>query len=380
MNERNLQEHQIDIVSGSHRELDILFPHVHKSKRPLILQGHPGIGKTAFMRAQAQKIAEQLGLGFSDNPDDINNETKYLFLEIIAHQLDQGDVKGLYFPNADRTKTVCLPLDTFPEKGNGMIFLDEINLALPGVMNNLYQITTKGRIGKYKVPDSFSIYCAGNLDTDRAYTHEMPRPLNNRLLHYLFTVPKLIDWMHDFAEVIGLDYRIMLYLASRPDLLYFMPEDADDDIKAFPTPRTWEYSSDLIKDIPDASSGLLGTLVGMAVGRARGAEFEAFVEMNTKHNIPEIFKTKSITIPDEFDQMYALSSGLIGYYKENLTGKKGIEFACTLGELAKQFPAEDTAFILSSAKSVDKNYFDTLRKNSPETHSALMKRCKGVVN
>jgi hypothetical protein len=376
------QEQELDIVSGSHRELAELFPTVHEAQKPLIITGHPGIGKTDFMRSQSRILAEKAGLEFSDSIEDINNENKYLFLEVIAHQLDQGDLKGLYFPNKDRTKAISLPIGTFPDKGQGMIFLDEMNLALPGVMSNLYQVFTRGYIGSYKMPNGFSVYAAGNLETDRAYTHEVPRPLNNRMLHFLFTVPKLVDWMQDFAEKIGMDYRILSYLGSRPDMLYYLPPDADDDIKAFPTPRSWSYCDSLLKALPanrQNDSALIAQLVGMAVGKARGIEFSSFLEIKNKWNIADIYKTGTVVMPSELDELYALSSGLIGYYKEKMNDKDTNKYAVILSNLACQFPAEETALIVSTAKATDKNFFEKLRSTDKEAHLKMVRACGKMV-
>jgi len=373
------QEQELDIVSGSHRELSELFPIVHDAGVPMIITGHPGIGKTDFMRAQARILAEKANLPFSDSIEDINNENKFLFLEVIAHQLEQGDVKGVLFPNKERTKAISLPLGVFPEKGQGILFLDEMNLAIPGVMNNLYQLFTRGYVGQYKMPNTFRVYAAGNLDTDRAYTNEVPRPLNNRMIHFLFTVPKLVDWMTDFAEKVGMDYRILSYLGSRPDMLYFMPEDADDDIKAFPTPRSWSYCDKLIKNIPSSRPDLIGKLVGMAVGRARGMEFTAFLEIEHKWNIADIYKTGIIKVPEELDEIYALSSGLIGYYKEHLKGKDTNKMAVMLANLSCQFPAEETALIISTAKATDKEFFEKVRTTDKEIHIKMIKACGTVI-
>ena len=300
-------------------------------------------------------------------------------MEVIAHQLEQGDVKGVLFPNKERTKAISLPLGVFPEKGQGILFLDEMNLAIPGVMNNLYQLFTRGYVGQYKMPNSFRVYAAGNLDTDRAYTNEVPRPLNNRMVHFLFTVPKLVDWMTDFAEKIGMDYRILSYLGSRPDMLYYMPEDADDDIKAFPTPRSWSYCHKLIQNIPSSRPDLIGKLVGMAVGRARGMEFTAFLEIEHKWNIADIYKTGIIKVPEELDEIYALSSGLIGYYKEHLKGKDTNKMAVMLANLSCQFPAEETALIVSTAKATDKEFFEKVRSTDKEIHLKMIKACGTVI-
>ena len=254
-----------------------------------------------------------------------------------------------------------------------------MNLAIPGVMNNLYQLFTRGYVGQYKMPNSFRVYAAGNLDTDRAYTNEVPRPLNNRMVHFLFTVPKLVDWMTDFAEKIGMDYRILSYLGSRPDMLYYMPEDADDDIKAFPTPRSWSYCHKLIQNIPSSRPDLIGKLVGMAVGRARGMEFTAFLEIEHKWNIADIYKTGIIKVPEELDEIYALSSGLIGYYKEHLKGKDTNKMAVMLANLSCQFPAEETALIVSTAKATDKEFFEKVRSTDKEIHLKMIKACGTVI-
>jgi hypothetical protein len=199
------------------------------------------------------------------------------------------------------------------------------------------------------------------------------------MVHWLFTVPRLIDWSNDYAEKVGMDYRILSYLGSRPDMLYYLPVDSDDDIKAFPSPRSWSFVNRLIKDVPSSNLKMIANLVGMAVGRARGQEFASFLEVINKWNIAECYKTGKVDIPAEMDEIYALASGLIGYYKERMNKKENDKMIVTLANLACQFPAEDTALIISTTKATDKEFFEKLRTLDPEAHLRLIKVCAKVV-
>ena len=86
---QSLRESQL--TQGSHRELARVIPYVYDADVTLLLHGHMGIGKTAFFRQLAIKKAEELGLEFSESFSDINDESKFIFLSFIAHQMDMAE-------------------------------------------------------------------------------------------------------------------------------------------------------------------------------------------------------------------------------------------------------------------------------------------------
>ena len=353
------------LVSGSHREASKLMPAIYESGVAAMFHGPMGIGKTQFFEAFAKASAKAKGLEYSDDIKDINNPKKFMFISFIAHQMDMAEVKGLMYPNEDRTKTIVLPLGNLPTSGQGIILFDEINLAPPAIQNNLYQLVQRAQLGFYKVPDGYRCYAAGNRIEDGANVYDMPMPLNNRMVHFDFCVPSVEDWVEDFAVPNGIDHRIVAYLSfDRSNLFKYNP-DSDEDVKAFATPRSWKYVSDLIKGISDSS--MVSKLSGLAIGEAMGSEFSAFIDLSVEYDIPKIFKTKILDMPTEISMLYSLTSGLVSYYKEGINSQSLKEEAKAqrveaLFEIAMKFKKEYAALILSMAKTADDQLFTRIKK------------------
>ena len=304
------------LVSGSHKELEALMPHIYNAESALMCHGHMGIGKTEFFAQFAKKKAEELKLRYSEDINDINKPDVFMFISFIAHQMDMAEVKGLMYPNKERTKTIVLPLGNLPSNGQGIILFDEINLAPPAIQNNLYQLVQRAQLGFYKVPDGYRCYCAGNTIEDGANIYDMPMPLNNRLVHFDFKVPSVDAWIEDYAIPNGIDHRIIAYLSWQRGHIFQYNPDSDEDVKAFATPRSWKYVSDLIKPVTDEDT--VRSLTGLAIGESMGTEFTAFLALSTNFKIPKIFKERTLEIPTRVDLLYSLSTALVSYWKEGI--------------------------------------------------------------
>ena len=366
------------LVTGSHRYLAGLMPHIYDSETALMCHGHMGIGKTEFFAQFAKRKAKELGLKYSEDIKDINDEKVFIFIPFIAHQMDMAEVKGLMYPSEDRTKTIVLPLGNLPTKGQGIILFDEINLAPPAIQNNLYQLVQRAQLGFYKVPNGFRCYAAGNTIEDGANVYDMPMPLNNRMIHFSFSVPTVEHWVEDYAIPNGIDHRIISYLSFANDKFFAYDPDNNEDIKAFATPRSWKYVSDLIKPVSDTD--IMSKLAGMAIGEASGYEFAAFVALSKDYPIKEIFKNRKVKdLPnghDQVDMLYSLTSALVSYYKDTVTRddvKDAVkeDRVCALFEIAMQFKKEHGALILAQAKACDADMFKRIKKADPNLYKKV---------
>jgi hypothetical protein len=106
---------------------------------------------------------------------------------------------------------------------------------------------------------------AGNRMGDKGVTYRMPSPLANRFMHLEIRVD-FEDW-EQWAIMNSIHPQVVGFLKQfKGDLYNFEPTQHD---RAFPTPRTWSFVSDMIDDdMPDSAntdmvSGLVGE--GMAI-------------------------------------------------------------------------------------------------------------------
>jgi len=178
----------------NHEQLKKLIHKSYETKMPMMIHGPIGVGKSDQVRETAKEIAQQKELEYSEK-NDLNNETKFHLIDLRASQLESVDIRGLpNFDQENKTTKWFIP-DWLPKKGNGIIFMDEINLALPSTLSAFYQLFLDRRVGEdYFLPDGYSILAAGNRDSDRAQIFSLSAPLANRLLHCELLPPSIETW------------------------------------------------------------------------------------------------------------------------------------------------------------------------------------------
>lgn len=344
---------------GNHKQMVSALEISYRTSTPIMFHGTMGIGKTKGIEMFARKKAEELGLIFSDKWEDLQRkdvEKYYMFLPIILPLWDIAELKGLPFPNEDRTKMSLLPPALLPTKGQGIIFFDEMNAAPPAVQTNAYQFFLGGFIGQYRVPEGYMRIAAGNLEDDYGNTYEMPHPLANRLIHFKLNVPRVEEWVNDYALKNNVDNRVINFLLSQRNYFYTHTDDSDQLVIA--TPRMWDYISRLIKGDTDMES--LFMKVAMGVGPAIATAFRAWYELIGLYDIPKLFKSKNpkLNLPEAGDagKLYALISGIVSYFLDYPTD----ENLLTLAKLSFEFEKEHQFLIIKQVVQNNSEYFDKL--------------------
>jgi hypothetical protein len=224
-----------------------------KKRRPVFLWGPPGIGKS--------DIVKQIG-------EDAGREV----IDVRLALWEPTDIKGIPYYNADQGKMVWAPpaeLPTNPES-TAIIFLDELNSAPPAVQAAAYQLILNRRVGTYELPKGVDVVAAGNREGDRGVTYRMPAPLANRFIHLEAKVD--FDDFQEWAVMNAVHPEVLGYVGfAKQDLYDFDPKSPS---KAFATPRSWVFVSDLLKD-EDCDSDTLHNLVAGAVGDGLAVKFMA---------------------------------------------------------------------------------------------------------
>jgi hypothetical protein len=227
------------------------------TKRPLFLWGPPGIGKS--------DIIHQIGEAIDAHVIDIR-----------LSLWEPTDIKGIPYFDANASKMVwAAPLE-LPDANmaskhkNIILFLDEMNSAAPAVQAAAYQLVLNRRVGTYQLPDNVLIVAAGNRETDKGVTYRMPAPLANRFLHLEMRVD-FDDWA-EWATENKVHPEVVGFLTfSKKDLYDFDPKSGS---RAFATPRSWSFVSELLKD-NDADEETLSDLICGTVGEGLAVKFMA---------------------------------------------------------------------------------------------------------
>ena len=278
-----------------------------KAKRPVFLWGPPGIGKSEVV----QEVSDELG-GF--------------VIDLRMAQMEPTDIRGIPYFNRDINKMdwaapVDLPDEELASKYPIVVlFLDEMNSAPPAVQAAGYQLILNRRVGKYVLPDNVVIVAAGNRDSDKGVTYRMPMPLANRFLH-LEMRADFTAWQN-WAVNKAIHKDVVGYLSfAKQDLYEF---DAKSSSRAFATPRSWCFVSDLLNDENDTDSDTLFNLISGAVGEGLAVKFAAHRKIAGRMPEPSDIlsgKVKDLAVK-EISAMYSLTISMCYELRDALETKK----------------------------------------------------------
>jgi hypothetical protein len=223
------------------------------------------------------------------------------------------DIKGIPYFDSNNGTMVWAPPAELPspkmakQHKNIILFLDEMNSAAPAVQAAAYQLILNRKVGTYQLPDNVSIVAAGNRETDKGVTFRMPAPLANRFVHLEMTV----DWEDYFEWAVEnkIHKDVIGFLSfSKKDLYDFDPKSSS---RAFATPRSWSFVSELLVD-DDTDHETLMDLVSGSVGEGLAGKFMAHRKVASKMPNPTDILTGKVTKMDtkEISAMYSLTISL----------------------------------------------------------------------
>lgn len=240
-----------------------------KVQRPVFLWGPPGIGKSELV-------------------EGITEELDGLMIDLRLGQMEPTDIRGIPFYNKEIGKMDWAPPIDLPDEETAsqypvvVLFLDELNSAAPSVQAAAYQLILNRRVGKYRLPKNVVMVAAGNRESDKGVTYRMPTPLANRFIH--------LEMKTDFAayQIWAVQNKIhqdvVGYLSfAKQDLYDF---DSKSSSRAFATPRTWTFVSELLQN-DDGDDETLTNLIAGTVGEGLAVKFMAHRKFSSRLPRPE---------------------------------------------------------------------------------------------
>jgi len=277
-----------------------------KANRPSFLWGPPGVGKSELV-------------------EEITNELGGHMIDLRMAQMEPTDIRGIPFFNKelgvmDWAPPIELPTEELASQYPCIVlFLDEMNSAPPAVQAAGYQLVLNGRVGKYVLPKNVHIVAAGNRDSDKGVTYRMPMPLANRFIH-LEMRPDFASWQN-WAIENQVHEDVVGYLSfAKQDLYDF---DAKSSSRAFATPRTWTFVSQLLQE-EDMDPDTLYNLVAGTVGEGLATKFVAHRKIASKMPNPSDIlsgKVKELSVK-EISAMYSLTISMCYELKSALETDK----------------------------------------------------------
>ncbi|ODN29966.1 AAA family ATPase [Fervidobacterium thailandense] len=183
---------------------------------PLLI-GHFGVGKTDIARQIAAEHGRKLVI-------------------LVLSQMEPGDLIGL--PVRDESKTRFLPPDWWPEDGNVLILLDEINRAHRSIRNAIMQLLVDKRIHNHILPDGVWLMASMNPpDENYDQVELITDPAFLSRFFILEIHPDIGEWI-EWAKKNNVPQEIIDFIGKFPE---FLSVNCTVSLKATikPSPRSW---------------------------------------------------------------------------------------------------------------------------------------------
>ena len=252
---------------------------------PYMILGPVGTGKTTAIREYAKnnglgfmelRLASYMETDLAGLPKIVKRETKHDFTPEEVEQGKDYVVKWV--------QSGILPNELDPNfKEKGILFLDEITNANPGVQAAAWQLMDSSRgVGAYKLPEKWLVVAAGNGPADGGNFTTLSSAILGRCMKSRIN-PDAAEWV-EWAQGHDLDPTIRAFVTTNPDQLWGGDATLDQirDGCAFPQPRTWGLADVYLKGALEDNNGedldfeTVEDYVGQACGDTTGTKFAAF--------------------------------------------------------------------------------------------------------
>lgn len=266
-------------------------------RRPVMVWGQPGIGKSALVEA----FARDLGLEC---------------VSLLGSQLAPEDLIGV--PQVAGGKSRFCPPAMIARDEPYCLFLDEINGASHDIQRAFYSLIHERRVGDYRLPAGSIVIAAGNRLQDAAIVRPLSSALINRMVHVQLRA-SFPDWLA-WAQGADIHPLVVDYLQARPDHLSVAPPKTEEP---FSTPRSWHMLSDALRGHAAADPGL-AAVERSARGCLTASHAERFVgfakQVRMRFDVHRLLKgeTRWPDAPGDRDVLYFLAESLRAHLVKSL--------------------------------------------------------------
>lgn len=285
-----------------------VLPYFFEARKPVLLVGPPGIGKTDIPTTAAEKSGYDL---------------------ILSHPAvgDPTDAKGLPWVAQDHKRATFLPFGEMERAIHAtrptVWFLDDLGQAPGAVQASYMQLLLARRVNDHVLPDCVTFVAATNRRQDKAGVQGILEPVKSRFASILHVEVDIDDWTR-WAFDAGMPVELISFLRFRhttgePMLLQFNPSL---DMVNSPCPRSWaNVGRMMLAGLPQRYER---EVFAGAVGEAAAGEFVAFLKMAREIPNPDavILDPDGAVIPKDMSVKYALVVALAA--RTNKTTFRGI--------------------------------------------------------
>lgn len=292
-------------------ELLITLP----ADRTPFLWGPPGIGKSALVRQASELLTLDCVtlLGTQIAPEDL----------IGVPRIRAAEAGGFV--------TEFCPPRAILRGAPFLLFIDELNSAVPDVQKAFYSLILDRRLGDYVLPEGSRVVGAGNRVEDRALVRPMATALANRMVHVSLAADAEA-WLGWGADA-GVHPLVLAFIRARPDRLFELPPT--DATPAYPTPRAWHMLADAIVTVGEH---LWPAIAAGTVGDRAGAEWCAFAKRALEAPTLEAIAAGSAAVPRDPELIYFLGASCLARLgaSARAEGELAAKVVAALGAASKE--------------------------------------------
>ncbi|HOJ88663.1 MAG TPA: MoxR family ATPase [Pseudothermotoga sp.] len=329
------------------------------------------LSKKIMEAGEAPLLVGHFGVGKTDIARQIAKETSRRLIILILSQMEPGDLIGL--PSKQNDQTVFLRPDWWPEDGNSIILLDEINRAHRSIRNAIMQLVIDKRIHNHVLPEGTWIMATMNPPDDEYDQADLiTDPAFISRFFIIDVAPSIEEWQL-WAKQNNVDEKIVEFIEKYPEFLYtHSPMSLRVELR--PSPRSWYKLSNVLKIMNEDDKKRYG--YSLACGILGPEAAKAFVESNYGESVPTpqlvLLQGFEKTLKDNTDQANSLTLRLIDYLSKlddqtaELLQANLSRVARNISELASILPRDSfyalIRFITDKASNGEKNsqFFDRL--------------------
>ncbi|MBQ7678097.1 MAG: AAA family ATPase, partial [Lachnospiraceae bacterium] len=254
-------------------------------RRPLLLMGPPGIGKTAIM----EQIAEELNINLVSYTITHHTRQSAIGLPVVSQRIYGG--KEYTVTDYTMSEIVASVYDRIEESGNpeGILFLDEINCVSETLMPTMLQFLQYKTFGTHKVPGGFVIVCAGNPAKYNRAVRDFDIVTLDRLRR--FDIEEDYGAWKEYASERRIHGSILAFLDIKKDCFYSVRPDVEE--MRFVTARGWEDLSATVSVYEKLGMAVTeGVVGGFLQDKEIASAFALYYELYRKYH--EDFKIDDI--------------------------------------------------------------------------------------
>lgn len=210
-------------------EVKYLSKKIMEANEVPLVWGHFGVGKTDL----AREIAE---------------ETNRDLIILVISQMEPGDLIGL--PSRGENKTEFLKPDWWPEHGNVIIMIDEINRAHRSIRNAIMQLLIDRRIHNHFLPEGSWVLAAANPpDEEYDQVELITDPAFMSRFFHLEITPTPEEWIN-WANSMKVPADITNFIEEYPE---FLSRDTvvSMRLELRPSPRSWYKLGNVFKSLDE---------------------------------------------------------------------------------------------------------------------------------